>query len=61
MEAATTGSLLTNQQMEEINNESTRLENYLHLIKFCGENEFQGKTFKTETIEVHLSINNKLC
>ena len=47
-----TGTLLTNQQLEEINNESTRLENYLHLIKFCAENEFQGKTFKLETVEV---------
>ena len=52
MATVTIGSLLTNQQMEEINNESTRHENYLNLIKFCGENEFQGKTFKPETIEV---------
>lgn len=46
------GRLLTNQQMEDINNETSRLKNYLKLLELCAAADKDGKKLSTKVIEV---------
>ena len=39
------GTLLTEQQKKNINNEVTRLRNFLQLFQFCRDRECKGNNF----------------
>ena len=50
------GTLLTEQQKRDINNEVARLRNFLQLLQFCRDRESQGQNFPLDMMKVKDSV-----
>ena len=50
------GTLLTDQQKRNINNEVARLRNFLHLLQFCRDRESRGQSFPVDMKKVTINI-----
>ena len=46
------GTLLTDQQKRNINNEVARLRNFLQLLQFCRDRESKGQNFPLDMKKV---------
>ena len=49
------GTLLTEQQKRNINNEVARLGNFLQLLQFCRDREGKGQNFPPDMVKVIFS------
>ena len=50
------GTLLTDQQKRNINNEVARLRNFLQLLQFCRDRESRGQNFPLDMKKVTINI-----
>ena len=54
------GTLLTDQQKRNINNEVARLRNFLQLLQFCRDRESRGQSFPLDMKKVTINSYRKL-